>query len=98
MRLNLGAGKHPLDGYLNLDHKTGQEIYPLAIDDASADEIRASHVLEHFPWPLVPHIVAHWASKLKPGGVLKIAVPDFDLVIAQYQSGDCVMTQGYIMG
>lgn len=78
MKLNLGAGRNPLDGYQNLDRKTGQEIYPLAFPDGVADEIRASHVLEHFSHRLTLDVLREWVRALKPGGVLKIAVPDFD--------------------
>ena len=64
MKLNLGAGEQQLEGYTNLDRKTGQEVYPLSgfltdhreLDecDRNITEIRASHVLEpvaaSLPW------------------------------------------------
>lgn len=97
-RYNLGCGDLLLSGYENLDRKTGQEIYPLAIGDESADEIRASHVLEHFPHGQIQEIVRHWASKLKPGGVLKVAVPDFDWIAQAYLDGTNAPVEGYLMG
>jgi 2-polyprenyl-3-methyl-5-hydroxy-6-metoxy-1,4-benzoquinol methylase len=51
--------------------------------DGSVDVIRASHILEHFP-AQVPAVLKHWAAKLKPGGVLKIAVPDFAWIAQAY--------------
>ncbi len=110
MKLNIGAGGVRLPGYINIDRKTGGEAYPLQIggldagtadaliDDDSCDEIRASHVLEHFPHALVPEVVKHWASKLKPGGVLKIAVPDFDWIAQAYLDGTPAPIEGYVMG
>ena len=35
LRLNLGAGTTHLDGFTNLDRKTGQEVYPLPYEDGS---------------------------------------------------------------
>jgi hypothetical protein len=82
VRLNLGSGETPIDGYTNIDRKQGQEVYPLKCADNSVDEIRASHVLEHFSHGEVFPVVFHWMKKLKVGGVMKIAVPDL-LVIAE---------------
>lgn len=98
LKLNLGAGATPLAGYENLDRKSGQEIYPLGYPDAVADEIRASHVLEHFPHAQVPAVLAEWARVLKPGGVLKIAVPDFAWIAQAYLDGKEAPIEGYLMG
>lgn len=97
-RLNLGAGEQPLPGYANLDRKTGQEIFPLAVPDGSCDEIRASHVLEHFSHHLTGAVLSDWVRALKPGGVLKIAVPDFEYISRAYLSGADLPIQGYVMG
>lgn len=89
IKLNLGSGDTPLDGYINLDRKTGNEVYPLvAYADNSVDQIRASHVLEHFGRLDTFKVLQHWVSKLKVGGVLKIAVPDFAIIAAQYVKGN----------
>lgn len=97
-RLNLGAGDIVLEGYENLDRKTGQEIYPLIVPDGSCHEIRASHVLEHFPAAKVAEVVRHWVSKLNVGGVLKIGVPDFKKIAERYLAGSEQPTAGYVMG
>jgi len=47
------------------------------LSDGSVDEIRASHVLEHFPISDIPKVIAEWVRVLRPGGTIKIAVPDF---------------------
>ncbi len=81
MKINVGSGGTPLEGYINIDRKTGGEAFPLmqdgvVFDTGVADEIRASHVLEHFPLTKTLEVVKEWIRVLKPGGLLKIAVPD----------------------
>jgi predicted SAM-dependent methyltransferase len=104
MKINIGSGALALDGYINLDRKMGGEAYPLrlpdgsTIADGSCDVIRASHVLEHFPHALILEVIKHWATKLKPGGVLKIAVPDFDWIAQAYLDGSEAPIEGYVMG
>jgi len=99
MRLNLGSGEFPLDGYENLDKSNGKEVYPLvAYADNSVDEIRASHILEHFPQAQVMEVLSHWISKLKQGGILKLAVPDFGRICQGYVKGENLNYGGYIVG
>lgn len=98
LRLNIGSGEFPLPGYTAIDRKLGSEAYPLACDDNSVDEIRASHVLEHFSHRDQGAVVKHWFDKLKPGGVIKIAVPDFYKVASEYVNGKPINVQGYVMG
>jgi predicted SAM-dependent methyltransferase len=86
MKYNLGSGNCPIDGYENLDIKNGRAAYPLSIPDNSADEIRASHLLEHFAMKDAFSVIRHWADKLKDGGVLKIAVPNFAHIAKSYQN------------
>jgi len=97
LKLNLGSGDCPIDGYVNIDRKNGQEAYPLAYEDDSVDEIRASHILEHFGFNEIDKVLRNWVDKLKPGGLLKIAVPDIDKVIEGYRKGDAKTAQ-YICG
>lgn len=98
IRLNLGAGVQPIEGFVNIDRKAGGEVYPLQYGDSSVDEIRASHILEHFSYYEVPKIVKHWASKLKSGGILKVAVPDFGKIARDYVGGKKTNVLGYTMG
>ncbi len=88
MRINIGAGRNPLEGYTNIDRATKGEAYPLSqdgvvFDSGIADEIRASHILEHFSHRLTLTVLKEWVRVLKPGGLLKIAVPDFDYAVTQ---------------
>lgn len=88
MRLYIGTGAQGfrLEGYTTID--ISPEHKPDIVADASdlsviasgsADEFYASHVLEHFPFPRALLVLAEWARVLKPGGVIKIAVPDMEI-------------------
>lgn len=98
MKLNLGAGDTVVPGYVGLDAKNANTLYPLGFPDEDIEEIRASHVLEHFPHGDILAILKDWVRALKPGGTLKIAVPDFAWVAQQYLAGASVNAQGYVMG
>ena len=97
-KLDLGAGAVSPPGFTPMGYAHGTEIYPLAVEDGSVDEIRASHVLEHFGQNETVAVLANWASKLKPGGTLKIAVPNFEWIAKNYLAGADIPVQGYTMG
>lgn len=98
LMLDLGAGPESPPGFLPLGNAHGSAIFPLPFADSSADVIRASHVLEHFPYGQAIEVIQHWVSKLKPGGELRIAVPDLAVAATDYLAGKDTHTQGYIMG
>lgn len=94
MKLNIGCGRQPIEGYVNLDSKSC--IFPLNYSEV--DVIRASHVLEHFDCMTSVDVVCNWVSCLKIGGILKIAVPDFDDLIRRRNLGQDLDYEGIIMG
>jgi hypothetical protein len=98
VRLNLGAGDTYIEGYTAIDRKLGRDVYPLYVHDESVDEIRASHVLEHFSHREVPAVLEDWARALKPGGLLRVAVPDFQVLAEQYLAGAALPLEAYVMG
>lgn len=81
MRLNLGCGTDHRAGYTNVDLFTRADrvdnIVTLAtFDEASADEMLASHSLEHLTYADGRRALARWWQVLKPGGKLVVIVPD----------------------
>ena len=84
LKLNLGSGKLKIKGYENIDKMYGTSAYPLEYYSNEVDEIYASHILEHFAKKDVLKVLKDWVDKLRPGGVLKIAVPDFDKIAVDY--------------
>ena len=98
LRINLGAGTTQIEGYAPVDIKNGSLAYPLEYGNDTVDEIRASHILEHYSHRKTLHILKHWVSKLKPGGLIKIAVPDFAKIVKKYQAGKKELVEGYTVG
>ncbi len=100
MKLNIGAGEQDIPGYISIDRKNGLEAYPTdkAHYQHPIHEIRASHVLEHFPHSQVGAVLKNWVDCLRDGGELKIAVPDFEYIARHYLDGDDFPIQGYTMG
>jgi hypothetical protein len=78
VKLNIGAGKTQIPGFTPVDRMFGDEAYPLKYATNSVDEIRASHVLEHFSFRDAVTALEDWVRVLKPGGRIRIAVPDVD--------------------
>ena len=95
MKLHLGCGKKYIPGFKHVDLQNFEHIdFNTSVDnldfadDNSADLIYASHVLEHFGRNEYKNVLKEWFRVLKPGGVLRIAVPSFDAVIEYYTKHD----------
>ena len=94
MKLHLGCGKRRLEGYLNVDARleVGPDLVAdvtalTGFEDGSAELVYACHVLEHIPRGQVDAALAEWRRVLKPGGLLRISVPDFQKVYKLYHQG-----------
>lgn len=89
--LHLGCDKRRLAGYVHvdladyphIDHRRDIRSLPM-FPDNSADGVYASHVLEYFDRVEVAAVLAEWRRVLKPGGWLRLAVPDFEALAALY--------------
>lgn len=94
VKLNLGAGDSALPGFVPLDIKSGVDVRALpestpdGVGLTNVAEIRASHVIEHLNYRDAKEALAHWAERLRPGGVLRAAVPDADKILAAKRTGD----------
>jgi predicted SAM-dependent methyltransferase len=82
VKFNLGCGDDYKQGYVNVDCfniKNVDEtwdIKKIPYPDNSADEILASHVIEHFDANTGISVLKEWYRALKPNGILKIETPD----------------------
>jgi len=94
MKLHLGCGHKKLKGFTNIDIR--EDVNPDIIADISylkefkSDSvglIYVCHVLEHFGRQEYLDILKNWGNILKPGGTLRISVPDIESVFLKYQEG-----------
>lgn len=83
-RLNVGCGRSPMAGWINLDRVPGPGVdlvadldrvreAPLALADGSIDEILLAHVIEHLRDPL--SLMQELWRVAKPGALAAIRVP-----------------------
>ena len=94
--LHIGCGDINSPGFINLDaramphvHIVSRNIFKLdMIPNDSLDMVYMSHVLEHVPRNRAIEVIQEMARVLKPDGILRISVPDFDHVIAIYEASE----------
>jgi len=90
IRLNLGCGRYPLAGFINVDQFAN--VNPDIVCDAlnlpfpheSVDEIYCGHMLEHMTLEQGKKALAYWRDLLKPCGKISVTVPDFDVLVKKY--------------
>jgi predicted SAM-dependent methyltransferase len=94
LKLHLGCGKRDfgpdwihIDGETKYPHVKYHDIVNLPFEDNTVDLIYACHVLEYFDREEGFEVLKEWHRVLKQGGILKIAVPDFDALNALYYEG-----------
>jgi predicted SAM-dependent methyltransferase len=91
IKLHLGCGKRYIPGFIHVDLADyphidyRREISKLPdFSDESADLIYCSHALEYFDRFQALDVLAEWRRVLKRGGVLRLAVPDFEALVEVY--------------
>jgi predicted SAM-dependent methyltransferase len=93
-RLHLGCGTRRLDGWMNLDYVIGQSpdiVHDLSeglpLPDGHVSLIHSEHLFEHFALADGCHLMAECRRVLRPGGVMRIAMPDLADVVQAYLTG-----------
>jgi predicted SAM-dependent methyltransferase len=107
LNLHLGCGSINHPEFVNIDGLPAPHIhYIRSLDnlsifkDHSVDLIYSSHCLEHFSHKKTLQILTEWNRVLKRGGILRLAVPDFDVLMKVYQEtgNDIKPILGVLMG
>ena len=93
MKFNIGCGWRNfgkswihIDGG-DYDHLDSSDIYLKDYENGSGDLIYASHLIEYFDREEIIPLLKRWKNVLKPNGVLRLAVPDFDVCAKLYTDG-----------
>lgn len=89
--LNLGCGDHVHDAWVNVDvAPSGPGVIRfdlqegLPFEDGAFDAVYSSHMLEHLPRPLVLGFLEDCFRVLRPGGVIRLVVPDLEAICRLY--------------
>jgi SAM-dependent methyltransferase len=61
---------------------------PFRFPDRTFEAVLATHVLEHLHPDVAERCLRETHRVLAPGGVLRVAVPDLDLMVARYDPAD----------
>jgi SAM-dependent methyltransferase len=90
LRLHLGSGGEHKSGWVNID-LLGDPVelawnlaIPLPFESGSADAVFHEHLLEHLPLPAGATLMRECHRVLKPGGILRVGVPDAGKLVRSY--------------
>lgn len=106
MNIHLGCWHRNIPGFINVDlcdmphihYKSSIDKLPM-FEDNCADLIYSSHSLEYFDRVQVADVLSEWNRVLKVGGILRLAVPDFDKLLEVYKkTGDITKILGPLYG
>jgi predicted SAM-dependent methyltransferase len=105
--IHLGCGDQNDPRYINVDFIPFRHVHYvhgvtrlMMFKDGFADLVYASHVLEHISYHHSVETLQEWGRLLKPGGVLRISVPDLDKILDIYKTEKHAIPeiQGPLMG
>ena len=90
-KLNLGAGRNIIEGWINLDITDYPDIdlvcdisKELPFSDNSIERIYVSDALEHIMYAKVPKVLKDWCRVLIPNGTITIKVPSLSTITTNY--------------
>ena len=94
-RLNWGCGGHTMPGWINSDQKEGPDIdlscdirRGLPLTDGSMDYAVSIHALPEVPYDGIIPVLRELRRVIKPGGVLRLCLPDLLKGVDAYRRGD----------
>lgn len=102
-KLQIGTSINVLDGWFNVDIIPLYEgaffmdaTKPFPFDDASFDYIFSEHMIEHIEYHQAQFMLAECHRILKPGGRIRIATPDLEVLANLYVARKSPEQNAYI--
>ncbi|MEX0918404.1 MAG: methyltransferase domain-containing protein [Candidatus Paceibacterota bacterium] len=93
-KIQIGGGKHILEGYLNIDIVPPADLIcdireGIPLESQSSEFIFSEHFFEHVDYPISSKkIISEFFRILKYGGQVVLGVPDSELVVKSYVNKD----------
>ena len=90
MKINIGCGRRNFGkGWIhidvaNYDHIDSKDILMKKYEYESVELIYASHLIEYFDRKEIIPILKRWREILKLNGILRLAVPNFEIYAKLY--------------
>lgn len=93
--VHLGCGIIDRPGFINVDKLPFPHVHFLSgveklpfLKNSSVDMIYISHCLEHIEMKKIVDVLKEYNRVLKKGGVLRISVPDFKVIVKMYNDSN----------
>lgn len=106
--LHVGCGRVNSPEFINIDalpyahvHVVTDNITRLSqFGDETADMVYMSHILEHMRATELTPVLQEMRRVLRPGGILRLSVPDFDRILDVYRASDADLDviRAWLMG
>lgn len=92
--LHIGCGKINSPEFINIDAQPFPHVHVVSDNitflddfaDATVDLVYMCHILEHIRREELKTVLSEMARVLKPGGTLRLSVPDFDRLLEVYNA------------
>lgn len=98
IKLNIGCGTDYKQSWINIDNNSDKNIekldlswdlrYPLPFGDNTIDFIYNEHFIEHLTPEESKKSISDFMRVIKPGGILRIAMPDMEDVFELYKDNN----------
>lgn len=93
IKFNMGCGHDKKEGYIGVDKHSStaelqEDVLDVELPSDCADEIFASHLIEHIPQHRTLEILQRWFITLKPNGKLVLETPNVAELFEDYLKED----------
>jgi predicted SAM-dependent methyltransferase len=102
-KLQIGAGPTSFDGWLSTDiaPRSDDVVFldatkPFPFDDHVFDYVYSEHMIEHISWADGAFMLRECRRILKPGGTVRIATPDLEVLLSLYNGNQDPAGEKYI--